>query len=49
VRSWEFDPALYPGYAHRRTIGFKDGVSKKGNEEIVGRKGMARTWEFERV
>ena len=49
VRSFEFDPGLYKGYEHRRTIGWKDGVSRGGNEEIVGRKGKARTWEFARV
>lgn len=49
VRSFKFDPSLYPGYAHRRTLGFKEGVSKKLNEEILGRKGEARTWEFELV
>jgi 25S rRNA (uracil2634-N3)-methyltransferase len=46
LRSFRFDPACYPGYAHRRTLGFKEGVSKSGNEEILGRKGEARTWEF---
>ncbi|KAJ2358237.1 hypothetical protein GGF43_000951 [Coemansia sp. RSA 2618] len=29
-----FDVDAYPGYAHRRTLGFKDGVSKDGNKEI---------------
>ncbi|CAG8694656.1 24073_t:CDS:2, partial [Gigaspora margarita] len=33
--SFEFNPSLYPGYEHRRTLGFKEGVSKKGNEEIL--------------
>ncbi|CAG8786103.1 11426_t:CDS:2, partial [Racocetra fulgida] len=33
--SFEFDPNLYPGYEHRRTLGFKEGVSKKDNEEIL--------------
>ncbi|CAG8436355.1 2698_t:CDS:2 [Ambispora gerdemannii] len=27
----------YPGYQHRRTLGFKDGVSKCGNEEILSK------------
>jgi 25S rRNA (uracil2634-N3)-methyltransferase len=49
LRSFAFDPVTYPGYAHRRTIGWKEGVSKSGNEEIVGRKGRARTWEFARA
>ena len=46
LRSFAFVPGAYDGYAHRRTIGFKDGVSKGHNEEITGRKGAARTWEF---
>lgn len=46
LRSFQFHPDLYPGYAHRRTIGFKEGVSKAGNEEIRGRGGEARTWQF---
>lgn len=45
-RSFKFHPDLYPGYAHRRTIGWKEGKSKSDNEEIVGRQGEARTWEF---
>ncbi|WVW86352.1 hypothetical protein I302_108396 [Kwoniella bestiolae CBS 10118] len=48
VRSFEFHPELYSRYEHRRTIGWKEGLSKGGNEEIRGRKGMARTWEFVR-
>ena len=46
LRSFRFHPDLYEGYEHRRTIGWKDGVSKGGNAEIKGRKGEARTWEF---
>ncbi|KAL7418110.1 hypothetical protein BDY24DRAFT_10148 [Mrakia frigida] len=46
LRSFAFHPNLYPGYAHRRTIGFKDGVSKSANEEIEER-GGGRTWEAE--
>lgn len=46
LRSFAFVPAVYDGYSHRRTIGFKDGVSKGQNEEITGRRGGARTWEF---
>ncbi|WVQ84523.1 hypothetical protein IAT38_006677 [Cryptococcus sp. DSM 104549] len=49
LRSYEFRPEVYEGYEHRRTIGWKEGVSKGGNEEIVGRKGKARTWEFVRA
>lgn len=30
-----FHPSFYPGYEHRRTLGFKTGVSKGGNEEIL--------------
>ncbi|KAK4689394.1 25S rRNA (uracil2634-N3)-methyltransferase, partial [Tremellales sp. Uapishka_1] len=48
LRSFEFHPDKYKGYAHRRTIGFQEGVSKADNEEIIGRKGIARTWEFAR-
>ncbi|CAG8684374.1 16682_t:CDS:2, partial [Acaulospora colombiana] len=33
-----FNPSQYPGYEHRRTLGFKDGVSKNGNEEILSKK-----------
>ena len=46
LRSFAFEPELWDGYAHRRTIGFKEGLSMAQNEEIVGRKGRARTWEF---
>ncbi|KAL3163353.1 hypothetical protein ABBQ32_009742 [Trebouxia sp. C0010 RCD-2024] len=31
-----FHPADYPGYGHRRTLGFKEGESKQNNEEIQG-------------
>ncbi|KAI8598291.1 hypothetical protein EDD21DRAFT_309614 [Dissophora ornata] len=33
--SFPFKPQQYPGYEHRRTIGFKDGVSQGDNVEIV--------------
>jgi 25S rRNA (uracil2634-N3)-methyltransferase len=46
LRSFEFVPAAYPGYSHRRTIGWREGKSFANNEEILGRKGKARTWEF---
>ncbi|KAG0253539.1 hypothetical protein DFQ27_007350 [Actinomortierella ambigua] len=36
--SFPFHTELYPGYEHRRTIGFKDGVSQAGNAEIVSKK-----------
>lgn len=29
-----FDPDLYPGYEHRRTLGFKEGLSSQHNLEI---------------
>jgi 25S rRNA (uracil2634-N3)-methyltransferase len=48
IRSFEFNPEVYSGYTHRRTLGFKEGLSKGANEEILGRKGRARTWEFAR-
>jgi 25S rRNA (uracil2634-N3)-methyltransferase len=44
VRSFEFCPADYEGYAHRRTIGFKEGLSDASNAEIT--KNPARTWMF---
>lgn len=46
IRSFEFVPDAWPGYAHRRTIGWREGLSKKHNEEILGRQGKAKTWEF---
>jgi 25S rRNA (uracil2634-N3)-methyltransferase len=30
-----FYPDDFPGYEHRRTLGFKEGVSKPGNAEIT--------------
>lgn len=48
LRSFAFHPTLYPGYSHRRTIGFKEGLSKGSNEEIEER-GGGRTWEAEVV
>ncbi|KAF9561548.1 hypothetical protein EC968_005690 [Mortierella alpina] len=35
--SFPFKPEQYPGYEHRRTIGFKEGVSLGENAEIVGK------------
>ena len=46
LRSFEFRPDLWPGYEHRRTLGFKEGLSKGDNKEIKGRRGRARTWEL---
>ncbi|KAF9977754.1 hypothetical protein BGZ73_004978 [Actinomortierella ambigua] len=36
--SFPFYTEQYPGYEHRRTIGFKDGVSQADNAEIVDKK-----------
>ncbi|KAI5453779.1 hypothetical protein NCC49_005592 [Naganishia albida] len=52
LRSFPFDPAAWPGYEHRRTLGFKEGVSKGANAELLKGKedegrGECRTWEFE--
>lgn len=46
LRSFDFVPDAWPGYAHRRTIGWREGLSKAHNEEITGRQGRARTWEM---
>ncbi|KAJ2498430.1 hypothetical protein GGH96_004345 [Coemansia sp. RSA 1972] len=35
--SHPFNLAAYPGYEHRRTLGFKHGVSKDGNTEIANK------------
>ncbi|ORX57644.1 hypothetical protein DM01DRAFT_1334239 [Hesseltinella vesiculosa] len=42
--SMPFDPHAFPGYCHRRTIGFKDGMSMANNEEIL--KANPRTCVF---
>lgn len=34
--SFAFIPSMYKGYTHRRTLGFKEGLSKAENEEIGG-------------
>lgn len=34
LRSFEFNPMDYEGYEHRRTIGFKEGVSSGKNEDL---------------
>ncbi|KAI9014742.1 hypothetical protein BC832DRAFT_537198 [Gaertneriomyces semiglobifer] len=44
TRSFRFAPELYKEYAHRRTIGFAEGLSKEDNEEIL-KKG-SRTYVF---
>ena len=46
VTSVPFYPHLYPLYQHRRTIGFKDGLSADGNDDIEG---GAMTHVFMRV
>ncbi|MCO5585043.1 hypothetical protein L7F22_038975 [Adiantum nelumboides] len=51
-QSFAFDPKDWPGYAHRRTIGWKEGVSKAENEEILRgnhvdeQRASCRTWQF---
>jgi 25S rRNA (uracil2634-N3)-methyltransferase len=35
VRSFEFHPEDYPVYEHRRTIGYKEGVSSGKNEDLA--------------
>ncbi|ORX61073.1 hypothetical protein BCR36DRAFT_315270, partial [Piromyces finnis] len=42
--SYQFNPSLYPGYHHRRTIGFEEGISKSENEEIIDKN--CRTYVF---
>lgn len=34
-RSFAFHPDAYPGYAHRRTKGFKEGLSTSNNEDVL--------------
>lgn len=36
-RSYEFDPLAWPGYTHRRTVGWVEGISTSNNEDLVGR------------
>lgn len=45
--SFMFNPKLYPGYQHRRTIGFSEGLSKPENEEIIDKN--CRTYVFVKV
>ncbi|KAJ3397904.1 hypothetical protein HDU92_000005 [Lobulomyces angularis] len=42
--SFAFSPELYPVYRHQRTLGYQEGVSVKGNEEIL--KSTPRTFVF---
>jgi 25S rRNA (uracil2634-N3)-methyltransferase len=44
LRRVPFFPDVYPGYSHRRTIGFKDGLSQDENQEIT--KSQAKTYLF---
>lgn len=39
-----FHPEAFPGYSHRRTIGFKSELSAEANEEIL--KAGAKTYVF---
>ncbi|KAJ1959224.1 Meiotic nuclear division protein 1 [Dipsacomyces acuminosporus] len=34
LATYPFDPRAFPGYEHRRTLGFKEGLSKDENQEI---------------
>lgn len=36
-RSFEFVPQEWPGYSHRRTIGFLEGISTSHNEDLLRR------------
>ncbi|KAK0564824.1 hypothetical protein OC844_001535 [Tilletia horrida] len=49
-RSARFEPATFPGYSHRRTVGFVEGLSTEGNEDLLrsgtGGTGECRTWEL---
>ena len=42
LMSFVFDPKDYPGYSHKRTLGFKEGVSKDDSSECKN----CRTWCF---
>jgi 25S rRNA (uracil2634-N3)-methyltransferase len=42
LKSFKFEPKDYPGYAHRRTIGYKEGVSKDDSIECKN----CRTYVF---
>lgn len=39
-----FDPNMYSGYSHRRTLGYLDGLSAENNEEIKGKE--CKTYVF---
>jgi 25S rRNA (uracil2634-N3)-methyltransferase len=36
--SIDFIPSQYPGYEHRRTLGYQEGKSKNSNDEILSKK-----------
>lgn len=36
-RSFEFDPQMWKGYSHRRTVGFVEGLSTSNNEDLLRR------------
>jgi len=42
--SYDFDPKRYPGYFHRRTLGYSEGVSESTNAEIL--KEGSKTYVF---
>lgn len=42
--SYDFDPTRYPGYRHRRTLGYAEGLSVEGNDEIM--KEGSKTYVF---
>lgn len=46
AKALDFEAARYPGYSHRRTSGFRPGLSKDGNEDITYKK--CKTFIFER-
>lgn len=46
VRALDFQTEDYPGYSHRRTAGFRPGVSGEENEDITYKK--CKTFIFER-
>lgn len=48
LRSYRFYPEAYPGYEHRRTIGYVKGDDKEKEARfgVGGTGGICRTWEF---
>lgn len=39
-RSFVFDPTQWPGYSHRRTVGWREGLSTGDNEDIQRKAGI---------